>query len=364
MVERGHSPRARHDEIHQALVWEDADVLVAALRPGGGDTIVSIASAGDNVFALLAAGAERVIALDANPAQLACVRLRAAMYATHTHDEFLELIGSRPSGRRAHLLMQAASRLSAEDRAFWASRQEDLVRHGVGGIGVVERRFRTFRQWALPFIHNEATVSDLLRPRAPEARKEFFEKTWNNWGWRMMMRVLCSRAVMKRMGLDAAALRHAGGVVAEAERLLRKAMVDQDPSSNPYLHWMLTGDHGEALPRAFEAHRHEVIRNRLDRLEVRAGTVETLAAEGVKADGFNMSDVFETMTPEAHEKAYAAVLQMARPGARLAYWNMTTPRSAPASLAGMVKRSGEVEAKLKPIDRAFFYSDFVVEEVL
>ena len=54
--------RARFDRIRYAQVWEDADVLAAALKIGPGDTVVSIASAGDNAIALLTQGAERIIA--------------------------------------------------------------------------------------------------------------------------------------------------------------------------------------------------------------------------------------------------------------------------------------------------------------
>ena len=90
--------RASFDIVRYAQVWEDAVILVAALRPKPSDTVVSIASAGDNAFALLAEGADRVIAVDLNPTQLACVRLRVAMYQTLSHQDFLELMGSRASG--------------------------------------------------------------------------------------------------------------------------------------------------------------------------------------------------------------------------------------------------------------------------
>ncbi len=100
MADTDIAARASFDQIRYAQVWEDADMLVDAIAPKPGDTIVSIASAGDNAFALLAEGCERVIAVDLNPAQLACVRLRAAMYRHFSHAEFLELIGSRASERR------------------------------------------------------------------------------------------------------------------------------------------------------------------------------------------------------------------------------------------------------------------------
>jgi S-adenosylmethionine-diacylglycerol 3-amino-3-carboxypropyl transferase len=145
--------------------------------------------------------------------------------------------------------------------------------------------------------------------------------------------------------------------------LTRKALIDQDPSENPYLHWILRGSHGEALPRAWEEERYQKIRGRLDRLEVRLGTVESVAEAGIKADAFNLSDIFEYMSPEAHAKAYETILAASKPGTRIAYWNMMAPRRAPAPLADKVTTNGELEAKLKPLDKAFFYSDFVIEEV-
>src|ERR1700754_4409383 len=99
--------RAAFDQIRYAQVWEDADILEEAIAPKPGDTVVSIASAGDNAFALLAEGCERVIAVDLNPTQLACVRLRKAMYQHLSHQEFLELMGSRGSMRRDNLLTKA-----------------------------------------------------------------------------------------------------------------------------------------------------------------------------------------------------------------------------------------------------------------
>jgi hypothetical protein len=47
--------RARFDLVRYANVWEDAEVLCAALAPAAGRRLLSIASAGDNAFALLAA---------------------------------------------------------------------------------------------------------------------------------------------------------------------------------------------------------------------------------------------------------------------------------------------------------------------
>src|ERR1700730_15689598 len=95
--------RADFSAIRYAQCWEDADVLLDALDVGPGRVCLSIASAGDNTLSLLARGPARVIALDLNPSQLACLELRVAAYRTLTHAELLELIGSVPSRRRPEL---------------------------------------------------------------------------------------------------------------------------------------------------------------------------------------------------------------------------------------------------------------------
>ena len=89
--------KANFSTIRYAQCWEDADILLEGLDIQPGDTCLSIASAGDNTLAMLSKNPGRVIALDLNPAQLACLELRVAAYRELSHDELLELIGSRTS---------------------------------------------------------------------------------------------------------------------------------------------------------------------------------------------------------------------------------------------------------------------------
>ena len=286
--------RARFDRIRYAQVWEDADVLAAALKIRSGDIVVSIASAGDNAIALLAQGAERVIAADLNPTQLACVRLRIAAYRTLSHAELLELMGSRPSARRAELLDRVARTLDDDDQAFWAARRDGVERFGVGGVGKFEDYFRLFRTRLLPLVHSRDTIEGLLAPREATARADYYYRRWNNLRWRMLLKTFFSKTVMGRLGRDPAFFDHAEGSASDqVARNTRQVLVDQDPSRNPYLAWILTGTHGDALPLALRAEHFDVIRERIDRLEVRLSTIEALAEQGVRADAFNLSDIFE-----------------------------------------------------------------------
>jgi S-adenosylmethionine-diacylglycerol 3-amino-3-carboxypropyl transferase len=362
--------RADFSRIRYAQVWEDADVLLAALDVQPTDTVVSIASAGDNALALLGAGAARVVALDLNPAQLACLALRVAAYRELSHAELLELIGSRPSTRRDALYRRCRPLLAGETREFWDA-HPGAIAGGIGAAGKFEDYFRLFRTRVLPLVHRRATIDALLRGGAREERERFYEERWNTWRWRLLFKVFFSRFVMGRLGRDPAFFKYVEGSV--ADRILartRHALTALDPAANPYLHWILTGTHGAALPWALRAENFERIRARLDRLEWRLETVEAFlereraggAARGVVK--FNLSDIFEYMSEENTAAILARLADASAPGGRLAYWNMLAPRRRPASLAHRLRPREELAASLFAQDKAFFYSALVIEEVV
>ena len=113
----------------------------------------------------------------------------------------------------------------------------------------------------------------------------------------------------------------------------------------------------------WRAEHYETIRSRLDRLDIRLGSLEAFVATGETAKGFNLSDIFEYMSPEVFEQVYGSILKASAPGARLVYWNMMAPRRVPDGFSDRVKTLTDLEDHLKERDMAFFYSDFVVEEV-
>lgn len=360
--------RADFAAIRYAQCWEDADILVEALQAAG-RVCVSIASAGDNAFALLAAGASRVVALDLNPAQLACVALRAAAYRHLEHPDFLQLLGSRPAPAelRAALYKRCRPALAPEVAAFWDARPA-LVAGGIAGAGKFENYFRLFRSRVLPLVHGPRRVAELLdTPRELAGRREFYAERWDTWRWRAVFKLFFSRRMMGALGRDPTFFNYVEGSV--AERILtrtRHALAELDPTENPYLHWVLRGTHGEALPFALRAENFHRIRENLHRFEWHLCTVEDWLArpDSPCADAFNLSDIFEYMSEENTGRILRSLTDRAAPGARLAYWNMLVPRSRPDSLAARLRPLPELAATLHARDKAWFYSRFVVEEVV
>ena len=360
--------KADFSGVRYAQCWEDADILVEALDVHPGDLCLSIASAGDNALAMLTRHPARVVALDLSPAQLACVELRVSAYRALEHPELLELIGSRPSLRRRELYQRCrpSTCRSPAARDFWDARSAE-VEAGVGGAGKFERYFGLFRGYMLPLVHRRSRVEELLRGGPIELRRTFYQRHWDTLRWRLLFRVFFSRFVMGHMGRDPSFFDYVEGNV--ATRILERAkhvVTELEPAENPYLQWIMTGRHTTALPMALRPEHFATIRNNLDRLEWRCQSVEDFLAsnEPHSVDRFNLSDIFEYMSPENYHNLLERIATAARPGGRLAYWNMLVPRSRPDSLASRLRPLTELAARLHHQDKAPFYSRFVVEEVL
>jgi S-adenosylmethionine-diacylglycerol 3-amino-3-carboxypropyl transferase len=356
---------ADFSEVRYGQCWEDADILLEGLSIQPGHTCLSIASAGDNTLALLSKKPRKVFAIDLSPPQLAELELRVAAFRGLTHAEMLALIGSVPSARRMALYGRCRQHLSAAATSYW-DRRPKLIELGVGSAGQFERYLGIFRRFVLPLIQSRDRVEHLLASRPEPERLSFYDNVWNNLRWRLLFRLFFSRRVMQTMGRDREFFRYVDGEVAlKLLHRTRYAMVKLDPAVNPYLHWMLTGQHGDALPFALRAENFNVIRGHLDRLEWRCCSLEEFLQESTwKFDAFNLSDVFEYMSEENYFRLLHLLVRVANPHARLAYWNLFVPRRAPKHLAGSLRSMKALSTSLSARDKAFVYSSFQLEEVM
>lgn len=364
------SEAAQHADFESLLryaqCWEDADVLVDGLDVQPGQVCLSIASAGENSLSLLTRAPGRVVAVDLNPAQLAALELRVAAYRALKHGELLELIGSRPSARRAALYARCRGAMSGGARSYWDARGT-AIDAGIGAAGKFERYFSIFRRFVLPLVHRRRRVERLLVHRDATERRAWYDAEWDTAAWRTLFRVFFSERVLGALGRDPSFFRYVDGSV--ADHLLgrvRHALAELDPSANPYVTWILTGTHRDALPHALRAEHFDTIRENLDRLEWHRSSVESLFDEGVLSafDRANLSDIFEYMSPENATALFQRLADAANPGARLAYWNMMVPRRASELLPDRYRRLDDLSRRLFLEDKAFFYRDFVVDEVV
>lgn len=361
--------RTDFSRIRYAQCWEDADLLCEGLRAAG-RRCLSIGSAGDNSFALLAAGARSVTVAEMNPAQIACIELRRAGYLELDHGQLLQLLGLQPCEDRSALYRRCHQHLTESSRSFWDG-HESLAPGAAGPAhaGKFERYFALFRRHMLPLAHPRRRVLDLLQPRDPDERRRFHQRRWNNRRWRWLFRLFFSRTAMGLLGRDPGLFKYVEGSV--AERILARtshALTELDPSQNPYLAFILLGHHGNTLPMALRPEHHQAIRRALlrpDSFHIHPGPIESVPPPPAEErfDAFNLSDIFEYMSEANSEALLRRLLAMAAPGARLMYWNMLVPRSRPESLGSFLQPQPDEAHDLLLRDKAFFYSRVVLETV-
>jgi S-adenosylmethionine-diacylglycerol 3-amino-3-carboxypropyl transferase len=351
--------QAKFDFVRYANCWEDADVLTSALAPSAaGRNLLSIASAGDNVLALLTLAPKRIVAVDLSTPQLACLELRIAAFRELEHEELLAFLGLRCALGRVATYRCLRGQLSATARGFWDAHESD-IENGIVTVGKFERYLALFRRWCLPLVHHDDAVEELLRRKSAEERDRFYVERWDSWRWQLVFQVFFSRAVMGHLGRDPTFFEQAEGSV--ASRLLARAhhaVTQLDTSDNPYLEFILTGTFRRALPRYLQPEHHATIRERLDSIEIVHGSLGEVRG---RFAGFNLSDVFEYMSPQEFAGAAQHLRSLAEDGAIFAYWNMLVPRRLGAVAPMSYESNPSLSRRLHAQDRAFFYSAFHVE---
>jgi S-adenosylmethionine-diacylglycerol 3-amino-3-carboxypropyl transferase len=205
----------------------------------------------------------------------------------------------------------------------------------------------------------------LLQCKSLDERIRFWNEVWNNRRWRLLFRVFFSRFLLGRLGRDPEFFRYVEGSV--ADRILERAkcgLTVLPTHDNPFLHYIVRGNFGETLPVYMRREKYAAIREHLDRLTLGVGSIEEVGRrQGGEFDAFNLSDIFEYLDLDASRDLYGELIRMARPGARLAYWNTFVPRSCPPEYLDSVRPQKELARELFLRDRQFFYSNLEVDEV-
>jgi len=355
--------RAKFEYIRYAQVWEDADLLIRALSINENDVVLSIASAGDNAFSLLAQNPKKVYTIDLSFAQIACCELRRAMYRELSYEDHL-LFGGVVRDHMDRLSVFKRLNLPADIREFW-NENLDIIEKGFMTQGKFERYFNLFRKFILPFIHTKRNIQDLISPKSDSERKSFYDNVWNNFRWRMIFRLFFSRFVMGRLGRDKEFFKFVDGSV--SDKILTRAkhaLSVMDTSDNPYLHFILQGQYKSIFPFSLRRENYNIIRDNLDKIEFRKISIEQFIEEyDGKINAFNLSDIFEYMTQVGMDDLYESMLSKAAPDARFAYWNMLAPRKCSNCLQSKfnVHTDEDLNASLLFDDKAFFYSKFYLD---
>jgi S-adenosylmethionine-diacylglycerol 3-amino-3-carboxypropyl transferase len=350
-------------QIRYAQCWEDPSSLRQALQVSPNDDVVSIASGGENTFALLLDGPLSLTAVDTNAAQLFLVELKMRAIKRLDYDDFVRLIGARPCQNRDRLYRYLRHELSREARGYWDGRTAKIDQ-GVIHCGKFENYFSIFRRFVLPLVHTQDRVRRLLAASSVEEQRCFYDGVWNNRRWRALVRVFFGKLFMGRLGRDPSVFNYVR-VADIGEELLQRAhrgVAEVPLRGNYFIEYFLTGQFSdlESCHPYFSERNFYVLRERLEQLRLVRASLDnflmTVRPEAISK--FNLSDIFEYMSEEAFESSLQKIIRACRDHAKLVFWTTFVPRAVPPRLANRLAPNRSKSETLFAVDRTFFYGTF------
>lgn len=355
-MESKHLNKVDFSFIRYANVWEDAHMLIYGLDPKPSAKILSIASAGDNSLSLLVNNPSLVLAVDVNKVQLYLTELKKMAVKHLELKDYERLFGYLPCADRIRIYKSISEHLSEETQSYW-EKHMDKVESGLLDEGKFEKYLHTFAKRILPFIHGTNKVVKLFEGKSLEDQKSFYDKKWNTWLWRSMIRLFFSKKVMGLIGRDPAFLKHVEDNVGRSIlEKVRHHLGSVEAQNNPILKYCLTGSFGSLRPHFLEPNNYKRIKENIDALEIMEGYTSDAADKYGKFTHFNLSNIFEYMDVHQFKETVASLEAMASPGARFAYWNLLVDRKMSEVSTGLS------ELKLNPLvlssDQGFFYKSF------
>ncbi|HLG04481.1 MAG TPA: DUF3419 family protein [Bacteroidia bacterium] len=350
--------RVEFDMIRYANCWEDADLLVDALRIGGEDRVLSIASAGDNSFALLASGPQLLVAVDVSEVQLFLCELKKAAFSLPDHESFLAFLGFSGGMDRIETYKSIRHLLSARARHYW-DHHTGIIAKGVISQGKLELYFTYFRKYFLPYIHKNRQTEKLFTEKSSAEQLFFYEKTWNTWRWKLFFKIFFSRYVLGKYGRDPEFMKEVRVKVSEhiykkAEKHLKSNLAQ----SNFYLRRILTGEFAPRLPFYARKENFHAIRENLTRIVFVHGYAEDAIKKHKRFTAFNLSNIFEYLSETQARAVSEDLVSGAEKGARFAYWNLMVPRNLSSLLPGQLEKEDALSRELSERDLGFFYLGF------
>jgi len=351
-----------HDYIRYANCWEDADLLVRALDVQEGELVLSIGSAGDNSFSLLANYPQKVVAVDINKAQLHLIALKKAAIQALDRNDYLQFIGFANSNKRLETYESIKPYLPQKAQLYWDASQETIA-NGIIHQGKFERYFQLFHRKILPLIHTKKRIAKLFEAKTEKAQLDYYNNKWNNWRWRLLFKLFFSKFVMGRFGRDPAFLKEVEVPVAQfifeqAERHLSSKTCQ----TNCFLHYILTGKFGNHLPHYVQEENYSLIKTNIHRLEIVEGLAEQAFELYPTFKKMNLSNIFEYMNQEVFTKVANDFVSHCSAGGKIAYWNLMVPRQISAAFPTEMSPDIAFTKLAKTDDKGFFYRAFWLDE--
>jgi S-adenosylmethionine:diacylglycerol 3-amino-3-carboxypropyl transferase len=337
---------------------EDTRSELAALDPGPADTLVAVCAGGGRALSLLAAGPQRVVAVDRRVDQLYALELKAAALGAFEHAELLAFLGVLPGPERADQYAALRGGLGPGARRYWDARA-GLLAEGVLYAGRLERALLAGAallrrcgalRWSAPLFATESLEAQRALLETQRARVARGLRPW---------RLLLHPLVVYLAAQDPGFLRSTEGgvgryVVARLERWLESNLARESFLLHLLFHGRLHA--WGPLPPYLTAEGAERARKHLDRLELRCADLRELELPAGERLRWSLSDVSCWMSERDFHALLRRIVRRGAPGSRLCARNFAARRRLPPDLRGRARRLDALCAELDAHDASILYT--------
>lgn len=338
--------------IHYSNCHEDANMIIKYANDNI-NNILSIASGGDNSFACLLLNPNKVISIDSNITQVYLVELKKTAIKFLQYEEYLILLGVR-EGNSLYYYNKIKQYLSKDvvdyfDNNIFLIKDVKLL-----NCGRFEYYFNIFSKKILPLIHSKKIIDKFMNCTTLEEQQDFYIKKFNNFRFKLLFKVFFSKFIMKRLGRDKEYFKYNNGQLSKIlKNRFEFGIFSNLNKTNPYLQYVIYNNYLE-MPLYLKKENFEMIKNNIDKIEVRCISLDEALNLEYNYDFMNLSDVFEYLDNSLMEKYEEALFNKLNDHGRIIYWNMQNTRVFSHKLI-------RINTNLKN-DRAFYYKDLLVYE--
>lgn len=346
--------------IRYASCWEDANVLHQALAIKDGEKVLSIASGGENSFALLINNPSLVLACDVSLPQLYLVELKKVAISNLSLEEYRQFIGLDKSEKRLQWYKLFKSQLSNDCVAYYDQHLKS-IEDGIYFNGKFENYFKLFRTWVLPLIHTRKEIDLLMSPKSPSSQIDFYNNVWNNKRWQIIFKLFFSKTLVGLLGRDPEFLKQVKIPVSEfILEQAKSALTHKHCSENYFLQQIFYGFYTSHVPLYLKPENYIKIKSNINQLLIFNGYANSVQPKFGKFNALNLSDIFEYMDVDTFKSVTSDFENLAETGARGAYWNLMVERKMSQVNSKWIYQQ-KLSTELHEIDNGFFYSDFILE---
>jgi S-adenosylmethionine-diacylglycerol 3-amino-3-carboxypropyl transferase len=349
-------------KIRYSQCWEDSELMLEALDLKPEDSVVSISSGGCNSLAIAGCLPERVYSVDNNPIQNYLLQLKFIAIQHLQYEDCLQFIGIKQCSSRKIIFEKICHYLEPLCKAFWEEHLE-LIELGIIHSGNFEKYMNCFTKYILPFVQSKKTVDIILHTTDKDEQKKLFQNRWNNLRWRLFVNIFLSKPIMQLKGRSREMFTHnqtqnTGKVYLERTK---KAISEGIVNQNPYLEYILKGNYFKTLPYYLKPKVFSKLKEVKNITIINSDLLNflnTLPDNSISK--YNLSDVFESLNESETAYIFEQILRTSAKNARLIFWNNLVLRDVPPQLKSYFTPIGELENKLRPMEKVFFYAKFYI----